>query len=318
MDPHVAKLLNELEADPGNRGLLSVLGDRLQQVGDPRGELVVLDLTASTEPEALARRRELCIELAPPYSVKARPTWGIGYLRKLELAAEGGSLAKHAATFAHPSCRLLESVTLGTHHALGVKIPDALLPRSLRTLVLYEKLSPGSDLTGLPYLEHLGLRDAARLIHPTLSSLTLDNPSERLVATLTADDLPGVRKLTIRNCDALTFDCPILAQLDELVLEQCRFDGDVLEAALDGRKLPRLVIHPHPLAPLDRHQLAALCDTFELKGSVKTPEGTFVEHTGKPEWGRGRIVKEIDGKVEIEFPSGTRVLKDGPYLKRVR
>ena len=45
-----------------------------------------------------------------------------------------------------------------------------------------------------------------------------------------------------------------------------------------------------------------------------------IEHTGKPEWGRGTIVREYDGKLEIAFEhGGTRTLKaDAPFLRRVR
>ena len=46
----------------------------------------------------------------------------------------------------------------------------------------------------------------------------------------------------------------------------------------------------------------------------------WIEHTGKPEWGRGKLLREFDGKLEIEFPTGgTRTLKaDLPALRRIR
>ncbi|MCX5747154.1 MAG: hypothetical protein NT062_32185 [Proteobacteria bacterium] len=37
------------------------------------------------------------------------------------------------------------------------------------------------------------------------------------------------------------------------------------------------------------------------------------------EWGRGKIVRAYDGKLEIEFPSGKRTLRaDAPFLRRGR
>jgi hypothetical protein len=45
----------------------------------------------------------------------------------------------------------------------------------------------------------------------------------------------------------------------------------------------------------------------------------WIEHTGKPEWGRGKLVREYDGKLEIAFSSGTRTFKaDAAFLRRTR
>ena len=43
----------------------------------------------------------------------------------------------------------------------------------------------------------------------------------------------------------------------------------------------------------------------------------FARHTGKPEWGRGKIIRRFDGKLEIKFPKiGNKVFRaDAPFLE---
>lgn len=320
MDRETEKLLVELEPDPSDRGLLTVLADHLQQQGDPRGELIVLDLTASTDQAAMERRRALCLELAPKFApkTKAKTTWGVGFIRKLEMKEPGASLAKHEG-FAHPSCRLLESLTFGTWHALGVTVPDGVLPRSLRTLIAREKLTKNSDLSGLPHLQHLLCMESGRLINASLSSLTLDNPPKPTLEALRPDDLPALRSLTIEKLiePFLERIAKFLPQLTDLALVGCVFDDDyeALEEALAGHKLATLTLDPWRNPPLDRERLAGLCDELVIPANNKsTPAvGSYVTHAT---FGRGQVLREFDGKLEIAFPGGTRMLKDGPYLKR--
>ncbi len=81
-----------------------------------------------------------------------------------------------------------------------------------------------------------------------------------------------------------------------------------------------MTLHPRWGNPLDLEMLETLCDVLDASHLAPRPQlDLYVEHTGKPEWGRGRIVREFDGKLEIEFPSGKRTLKaDAPFLKRSR
>lgn len=320
MDRQTEKLLVELESNPSDRGLLTVLADHLQQQGDPRGELIVIDLTASTEQAAMERRRALCLELAPTFApkTKTKTTWGVGFIRKLEIKEPGSSLAKHEG-FAHPSCRLLESLTFGSWHALGVTIPDGVLPRSLRTLIAREKITKTSDLSGLPHLDHLLCMESGRLVNASLSSLTLDNPPTQTLEALRPDDLPALRRLTVEKLiePFLERIAKFLPQLAELELVGCLFDDDydALEDALAGHKLAKLTLDPWRNPPLDRARLAALCDELVVPaGNKSTPVvGSYVTHAT---FGRGQVLREFDGKLEIAFASGTRTLKDGPYLKR--
>lgn len=205
-------------------------------------------------------------------------------------------------------------------HALETTIPDGVLPRSLRTLDVRDAIAKRSDLTGLPYLTHLACMEADRLIHPTLSALTLFNPPNETLDALQHDDLPAVCTLTLEKNIYPFLDhlAHFLPQLTELTLERCLFDDDsyeLLENGLDGHKLGHLTINPWHNVPLDRDRLALLCDELTIPTDARAPAGTHVTHE---KFGRGTILREFDGKLEIAFPSGKRTLKDGPYLKRSR
>jgi hypothetical protein len=328
-DPTTAAMLRDIEADPKNRGLYSVLADHLQQLGDERGELIVLDLSEPTESAALVRRRELAGSLTPLFAkLTARFSWSIGFLRKIELPFAEGSLGDHREAFAHPSCRLLEVLSLGTKHKLPITIPRDVLPKTLRTLTVAALLTKRSDLASLPQLTHLTLMDVeAPIEHPTLRSLDLDYASVETMTRLDPKRLPMVTKLSLVRCSEIEFLHALeqrgwLARLTDLSMSLMPFTRDsheILERGLAGRKLARLAIDPYSGAFLDRARLEPLCDVLEVPSTAtRAAEPVYVEHVNKPEWGRGRVVREFDGKVEIEFPSGKRTLKaDAPFLKRV-
>lgn len=324
-------VLDELEADLDNRELLAVLGDELQEAGDPRGELIVLDLAASTDPAALARRRELTSALTPKLAKTDRRTFGVGYLRRLEIDADLGTLAKRAELLAHPSCRLLHTFECGTRHDATMTIDGALLPRSLRKLVVKGRLSKKTDLGALPFLEHLELDTAASAIaSTTVRTLVLDSSLPETLAVLAPEQLPAVTKLAIvrfREPGLIDGIVKWLPRLRELELRTSTlFGGDVVSLArgLAGRKLARLVVHARGVAPRDRAELVKVCDELDFASeggrTVADAVADAIEHTGKPEWGRGTIVREYDGKLEIAFEhGGTRTLKaDAPFLRRVR
>lgn len=63
----------------------------------------------------------------------------------------------------------------------------------------------------------------------------------------------------------------------------------------------------------------------QLAGEVIAPnveiaddQTVYIEHANKPEWGRGKLVRKTEGKVEVQFkkPIGLKVFKaDAPFLK---
>ena len=160
-DAQAQALFAELEANPGDRGLLTVLADHLQQQGHERGELIMHDLAGSLDAAALERRRVLTSALAPPLSPGTRFGWGIGFVRKLELGY-GVMADQLQAMFAHPSCRLLEVIVLNRYDGRALPVlTRKMLPRSLRRIELWADLAMGSDFSGLDFLKEVVLERAS-------------------------------------------------------------------------------------------------------------------------------------------------------------
>ncbi|MEJ7599984.1 MAG: DUF3553 domain-containing protein [Kofleriaceae bacterium] len=90
----------------------------------------------------------------------------------------------------------------------------------------------------------------------------------------------------------------------------------VVSRALAGRKLARLEIEAPPLPAARIGELASLSVQL-IAPSAGAAEPRFADHTARPEWGRGTILRRYDGKLEIEFPGvGKKVFKaDAPFLR---
>jgi hypothetical protein len=271
-DPPTLALLAELEPAPQNRELLAVLADHLQQLGDPRGELIALELAGDEATQK--RRRELANALLPKLALHDRAIWGIGFITALELTTRNKKpLHDLAAVFGHPSCRLVAQVSINrTHQPSPVPLLAGHLPRSVRRIEVGGGLAPGSDLAGLAHLEHLLVDRFAALAHPTLPSLELDNPLRETLDVLHAAALPAVKTLVIRRYRGAELVARLVrggwfAQLDELVLDTAalgREDVRAFEAQLARRPLARLSLARCGLYPEDRARLAPLCTTLAL------------------------------------------------------
>jgi hypothetical protein len=330
-------LVDQLADDPDDPARLGVLADHLQAAGDPRGELIALSLatTAGNHDAGLAiRRGELMHALAPPLDHGDRVTWGIGFVRALSLAARPRkALAAAEAMWQHPSLALLSELAVDMNHwgdlAYMPRLLE-LLPRSLRALVHTSVVGDGwrelAALRQLPRLEELGFVGSAafaQLAHPTLRRLdvALHMPFAHVVA-LAPGALPSLTELVFRaTAQARDFDYLIdvlastgwLARVTELGL----VGGDLttlgigqLEAGLCGRRLAALDLTGTRVHADSRARLAALCEQLVVPSVVEPVHEAYVEHTGKPEWGRGHVVRRFEGKVEIEFPAvGRRVFR---------
>ncbi len=218
------------------------------------------DLAGSLEPDALARRRELTAALAPALETSERIGWGIGFIRKVELG-HGARADRLRTLVAHPSCRLLEVISINRYDGRPAPIlAGDVLPRSLRRIELFTDLPVGSDFSGLPYLQHVTIERA------TEASL------------------------------------------------------DALDRA--GRIIPHLKIGRYDLRSHHRARLEAVCSQLEFDdGTIPEPAVVVarVEHANKPEWGIGTIVRELDDKIEVEFPNAGKKLfkRDAPFLRRI-
>jgi uncharacterized protein (TIGR02996 family) len=211
-DPITLELTEQLLDDPDDPGALAVLADQLQGSGDPRGELIAIQLALAGAPRSaslddeddddgdpdyqpdprdaeiraqLRRRAVLFERLALPLDPNDRVVWGIGFLRRLELVGKTGTrLSDQIAIWRNPSLRLLAElqVTFAAEHDANwtSRLVDV-IPKSLRRLELGR--STGHPLPGLhdlvaslPRLNALSIvgRPAfEKLAHPTLIRLEL-------------------------------------------------------------------------------------------------------------------------------------------------
>jgi uncharacterized protein (TIGR02996 family) len=261
------ELLEQLAVSPDDAGVLAVLADRLQHAGDPRGELIAVQLALAARPadpvRMLARRDELMLQLTPLHDAGERCLWGTGYVRRVELIARSAlRFADHAALWRHPSMRLLGEVRIELGAGCdGAAIAAALapvLPR-LRRLELigapHRITAVAAIAAACPLLEHLAIgdrADLAGLAHPRLHTLELTSPEpflarddasvastsrsrlHEVVAELTPWRLPALVDLTLRRTHGRTDAiCDALAtdwlpHLDHLAL----IDGTLSEAGI--------------------------------------------------------------------------------------
>jgi uncharacterized protein (TIGR02996 family) len=76
-----AEIAEIVVAAPHNDGALAVLGDWLQEHGDPRGELIARSLQPERTPELTARITELSDALSPAPSCRG-VTWRKGFVHR--------------------------------------------------------------------------------------------------------------------------------------------------------------------------------------------------------------------------------------------
>nr|HEX4313095.1 DUF3553 domain-containing protein [Kofleriaceae bacterium] len=326
-EPTADRLVDQLADDPGDRGALAVLADHLQQAGDPRGELIALQLAGDLSPRALALQAELAL---PATATAGAPiaTWGVGYYRGLDLGARSAL----APIWTHPSLRLLRELVLRFAEPLAAPSIDYLiasLPRTLRQLSMVDP--DPADLAprlaaALPRLDSLSISrrlDLRALAHPRLRRLELwagSEPLEVAVAQLQPDALPALDALVLGGAGDRRFDasCTVLQQagwLSRLRALQLHY-GNVsaaaiaaLAAGLGDRCLDVVDVSNAHVTAGGVDKLARLCRELVLPdGSRRPGAATWIEHAQHPEWGRGRITARRDGKLEIAFEhAGTKV-----------
>ena len=325
-DPRTQDLLSRLEENLEDRAVAELLSDHLQDLGDPRGELMALDLAASVDSKLAERRRQLREAHLPregPAGLSAWDRglvqWHLGFLHTLELRVEGD--LQDVALLRHPSARLLHTLKL---HRLqdALLIRPGTLPRSLRSLTLRGHVAPESSIAGLPHLQSLTVDQTTHLAHPTLTSLSISRVEEALPEDLAAR-FPNVLSLNLHGeIGPISGLGRFLSTLESLSLtavplgeEDVRF----LEQQLSSRPLRALELTFCTLDHSYLSRLKRLATSLQFTGAPwRDPLVRHVKHTNKPEWGVGKVVRNVDGKLEIAFRDATRVFKDGsPFLQDV-
>ena len=227
--PHVGHRLRlapvsvaELEAAvraTWDREAIAIYADHLQAIGDPRGELVAIDLridAGDAGPEVLARRTELIHQWfgadLPPgivrYGFVDVDASGMGPRSQLEIALRG------------PGAQFIRSVTLaGPHDDLRAALDE--LPRERRPWLTSLTVRHWDEKEGPVCLLPATRKLFSRL--PALTSLTLEG--RRI---LSAWAHPRVERLRITGYDAIDLTSaevwPSLRELDFAF--QCQYSTD--------------------------------------------------------------------------------------------
>ena len=286
-----------------------------------------------------------------------RAVWGIGFVRRLELLNKTATrLAELAPLWAHPSMRIVAELKL-TFATVGDAGAISDLARVIRPTLRKLELGAQSEslalLDVLPRLRTLELegKPRARIVHSTLESIALApyrsvGDLANALGAITGAGVPSLRELAFEGYAPYEISAgfgrerktvpgdDIDAAVDQLAaqgvlgrLERLTISGGTFTArgvaalatALEGRKLARLDLSRMPLPRALRPKLAAVCIELLFTDSAPTVGGLdeWVEHANQPSWGRGKIVRRFEGKLEIAFPNaGKKIFKaDAPFLR---
>ncbi len=209
----------------------AVYGDWLVEQGDPRGELVAIQLAGGTGEHLIARYREHFLGTLDedPDDERERPalTWRNGFLQSADIID-----ADLDVLLALESARFLETLVVRAWKDISVMTHHARLPETLRSLTFEQRGPARVDLDVLlgavPHLTALSVTaEAVRLpAYSTLRELAIatdvlegptaafanDTVLERLalsydtdesdvVATLCTSPPPALRELDLRDCE---------------------------------------------------------------------------------------------------------------------
>jgi uncharacterized protein (TIGR02996 family) len=245
MNPR-AELEAAIDADPYDPRPYAVYGDHLQELGDPRGELIALHLANATDPDpqldtatrALLRRHPPLL----PTDTGGHLRWQCGFIRRAEVPA-----SSLPALLAHPSSRFLAELAIFlsndfepavaalSAHALlslrelafGAERPLELAHAPIELADLLEWPDKPADLSAIwsciPNLERLRVLDGTH----TLGMFDLPNLVELEMRTTTAEpylsalanaEWPRLERVDI-GLAMVDWRPPVLAHLRRLLLE---------------------------------------------------------------------------------------------------
>ncbi len=239
------ELETAIDDDPDQADNYLVLADLLQELVDPRGELITLYRRSGAEVDA--RRHALERELAP--ALPGTVQWFYGFVRSARCRVDEDDLEELARGLAHPSMRFVQSLEVELRGSLYDDrqwLLDAIAEqprRCLRSLHVYSYRRGGNeppcgdfDLSAiwaqLPRVERVYA--GARYVTPgavrsaTLTRLELDGEvAVKDLEPLLAGGAPNLRELTLHDVDpgAFAFALPL--------------DGSTLGARLTKLELPR-------------------------------------------------------------------------------
>jgi uncharacterized protein (TIGR02996 family) len=277
-DPRERGLEAEIVRDPDNPAAYGVLGDWLEQHGDPRGTLIALSL-AKLDAQA-KKHLALHVEylLGPLAELAADDmTWQLGYIRKVHLQADRHAPldAWVARVLDNPSARFLGELSIGgqTRATEAIAVVAERAPATLRALRLWQM-----------WQQDLGALWAAM---PALRRLSLAGQA----LALGTFELPELERLEIIDSELSNANARVIARAPWPKLAQLKLDfgtgyltGDAsiddVFALLTRRDLPKLsrlaLLHTRYIRELVRElpqsPIAPQLELLDLSSNQMTDE----------------------------------------------
>lgn len=296
-----AALEQRLLLDPYDLDAYAVLGDLLQRDGDPRGELIALQLAppekAKPAGKHLARHVEpLLGELAryvPDVRVVDQPPflWRHGFIHRAELVDR--QVAWLDELLAHPSARLLAELSIVTDRAgaeRAIEVLASRAPQALRELSLLVRgpVQVGALWPALPRLERVSVM--ARELEVGRLALSQARRAAFLAVLPNCDEIeriarapwPQLERLELRLAssrlapDGPAFEdiSPLLSRADLPHLAQLRLRGAAYAGAI--------------LRTLAKSPLAAQLELLDLSFGDMSPADTAALVASKDSFGKLR------------------------------
>jgi uncharacterized protein (TIGR02996 family) len=282
-DPRYPELEAVIAADPDNPAHYAVLGDWLQSRGDPRGQLIALELADDKAARKFLGKHldEFLGPLAPYEKASPEPlfTWRFGFIQQAYLHGERQKPLDGVLelVLAAPVGRFLVNLTLGHADQAVVAVLSQRAPASLRALRLWriENLDLGAVWERVPSLRRLSLSGRALALGglelPALERLELtdEHMLHATTRTIARQAWPALRELRLDFGHAeLTGDASIddvfallarrdLGALVNLALVHTRYANELvreLAASPIAAQLTHLDLTHNRMT--DRHALA--------------------------------------------------------------
>ena len=286
-DDKLARLSAAIDEDPFDPRAYAVLGDYLQELGDPRGELIALQLDERRAETELAAS-EIIAKLGHPPGVQFH--YANGYARSATI--DPGTAKGTKDAFAHPSGRFLVELHVlhnnapltGTIHAIAAALRPTLRVLHLGARTTYALIDPEErelgDMSSLwaavPRLEDLAL------IGDRASFGAIDAPRLRSfdwsTSALTKEAASALAKARLPALQRLTLDCATMPD------KATRALGTLLERddlpALTHLSLRRVTQADTLIQILAASPLLARLTSFELAHTDLTDTGvhTILTH----------------------------------------
>jgi uncharacterized protein (TIGR02996 family) len=250
-EPRNAAMERELEQDPRDDAFL-VYADWLQANGNPRGELIALDVGGRVD-QAEALRERLLPQLLGPlagFADRIAPRWRCGYIETLHIATtrddedNGVDIGKLLSiALALPSSRFIRELTIGCPSVHEEVMLSPLLhaggPRPTLRKLAYE-----TDLEE----EMLSWTSAGEValheLYPNLEELEVHAGRY----SLTAPEYPKLRRLILRTCsiDPATIQAIVAAEWPALEELELWFGSHSYGIELAAADLAALLATPFP------------------------------------------------------------------------